>query len=183
MRRFIKAGIRVGKDIPPHTLEYMAVNEIGDDKATFTMWNYAPWNIEKEKNNKIQNCMHRVVRISPKIYICRGKEVQGTLLRETSRSCNHSFVFYLGFFKFVKFSKDGILCFEVRKEKCFGGPWVAQSVKCLPSALILGSWDTAPHLIASTSPGPLLSGEPATPSPSAAPPAYALSLSLSPSIR
>ena len=50
---------------------------------------------------------------------------------------------------------------------------MAQSVKCLPSAQVVipGSWDGA-HLRL-----PQLSGELASPSPSATPPASALSLS------
>ena len=55
--------------------------------------------------------------------------------------------------------------------------WVAQSVKHLPSAQVMipGSWDGGPH-----SSGLLLSGKPASPSPSL--PACALSFSLSRSL-
>ena len=52
------------------------------------------------------------------------------------------------------------------------GTWVAQSMKLLPSAQVKipESWNWAPK------PGSLFSGAPASPSPSAAPPACALSL-------
>ena len=54
------------------------------------------------------------------------------------------------------------------------GAWVAQSVKHLPLAqvMISGSWDQSPH----QAPCSVLSGESASPSPSASPPALSLSL-------
>ena len=64
-------------------------------------------------------------------------------------------------------------CKGCLKMRLFRGTWVAQLVKCLPSAqmMIPGSWDRAPL-------GSLLSGQPASLSPSI-PPTCTLWLSLS----